>query len=165
MKFCPDCGTAVAPNAKFCSECGSGTTADGIGEIERGSYKVFTKRYVAILGGILVVGLAGIGIAQGVTSGGGGQKSPAEKLAEKKAAYRACIQDQTPPYEDCSPLWDASFVDSGSPATTTSTSTQQPPKTCLQWQANYSQHWVAGDFYIKGRWEQVQTGQTCVRYG
>lgn len=227
MNLCADCGTALNTNCKFCPECGSSVTTGGVEEL--GNHKAFTKGYVILLAGILVTGLAGIGIAHAVNSGGGGQSAYDKCIADPTTsqsdcngldegvtphdtpttatlpptttAYEACIasehakNDSAPGggalsnadigilcksgdcYDDASCAAAEAQIESGSGGTNS-----QPATTCLEWKTNYSQRyvpgtasngasywngssWVQSSPGTPGHYEQVPTGQTCVRSG
>lgn len=154
MNHCAACGKAVNADAKFCSGCGASATAvvDATAPAANGK-----SRKKLFIGATLAVVLLGGGVA--VAAGGG-------------ESYGACMANPNKTYAECQASHGRGTAGSNSPTTV---STQQP-KTCLQWKTNYTQRYVNGPDtgfqngtgiapMASGHWEQVPSGQTCVRYG
>ncbi len=195
MNFCSACGDAVPTNAKFCPECGATVTAVGTeeaGDVGAPDHRVFTKGFVTVLATFAVFGLAGAGIAYGLTRGGG-----------YSGSYEACIADSNTKYEECEGLKhefvapesdrtvatqppqaasDPACYDDASCAAAEAGDVGSAGTTCLEWKTSYSQQYVAGTPALggsswdgsrwvqnspgtPGHWEQFPTGQTCVREG
>jgi hypothetical protein len=203
MNVCSACGTTLKANAKFCSECGCSLMADGTEEFdgaeELGKHKVFTKRYMAYLAGLVVVTLVVIGFLYGRSSGGGAKDISAvttettapsatsvdhsgteSSSQEPMDAYEKCMADSSKSVDECYPLRVSSASPSGDVPSDTETAPQS--QTCLEWKTNYSQRYVPGTMSngastwngsswvqtspgAPGHWEQIPTGQTCVRTG
>ncbi len=89
MRFCPQCGAALVAGAKFCVECGARLTPAAVSIPAQtppaaGSRPRFTSAFIAVMAGMLVVGLAAAAlilrnlpereraIAQVAEPGGGG---------------------------------------------------------------------------------------------
>ena len=195
VKFCSECGATTSMTAPAvletgapaveatpqtsteCRRCGFWTTngdlckgcagdhqsdsrpASQIDASEAAARKSLKNLFIGFAIGAVV--LVGGGIA---FAAGGGE------------SYEACLGNANKTYAECQASHGRSTAGSSSTPTTTATSHGQLT-TCLQWRTDYTQKYVGGglqrgtDQYGQGvledhgRWEQVPSGQTCVRRG
>jgi len=167
MNFCADCDSALSASAKFCSSCGTATEGTHVitpvvtGKKSRKKLLVGAAAALLVLGGGTAVAL----IRHGGTDPG-------------QAAYDACMAAGEKSHAECSLLLKRNADDVANLQSDTEGYSEQP-KTCLEWRTNYKSQYVGGAGLQQGydqfgqsvltsppgHWEQVPSGQTCVRYG
>lgn len=181
-RFCSSCGSATDE-----APAGEVTTKKA-----RKGLVVWTAYALLVIGGATAFALARgngndgpderVNGAPAASVADGGNKNG---YGEELTPYEQCMADSSRSIEECRSLRDTSS-DSDMPPSDSEgyypDSEGTSSTTCLEWKTNYTQKWVSsglgalggstwnGSGWVQnspqtGHWEQIPTGQTCVRWG